>query len=186
MSIMQRPPSGTFASFQDELNSRICGEYGRWVLVKLYSGRWAPVWYACLDMEDYCESILEEDEFFHDEPYFDGEAANPSYPVAREALSAIIERLRKEAAEDPLMAEVFDEDIQKAMRDLKDCHQSVTTNVGDHCPTISMRYSKNGEADYCLEVRVTRLASEQHAKAAAAHIQRLLFDDVTSDKVQGT
>ncbi len=84
MSIMQRPPSGTFKSFQDELNSRIFGDYGRWVLVKLYSGRWAPVWYACLDMEDYCELILEEDEFFHDEPRFDGDTANPSYPIARE------------------------------------------------------------------------------------------------------
>ncbi|WP_124572033.1 MULTISPECIES: hypothetical protein [unclassified Burkholderia] len=185
MSIMQRPPSGTFKSFQDELNSRICGDYGRWVLVKLYSGRWAPVWYACLDMEDYCELILEEDEFFRDEPCFDGDTANPSYPIAREALFAIIESLRNEVAENPLMAEAFDEDIRKATRDLKGCLESVTTTVGDCRPTISMRYSKNGEADYCLDVQVTGLASEQHAKAAAAHIQRLLFDDSTSDELKG-
>ncbi|PAJ77748.1 hypothetical protein CJO71_27210 [Burkholderia ubonensis] len=143
------------------------------------------MWYACLDMEDYCESILEEDAFFHDEVGFDGDTANPSYPTAREALSAIIESLRNEVAEYPLMAEAFDEGIQRATRDLKDCLESVTTTVGDGRPTISMRYSKNGEADYCLEVQVTRLASEQHAKAAAAHIQKLLFDDSTSDELKG-
>lgn len=52
-------------------------------------------------------------------------------------------------------------------------------------PRFPAMNPKNGEADYCLDVQVTGLASEQHAKAAAAHIQRLLFDDSTSDELKG-
>ncbi|WP_157379854.1 hypothetical protein [Burkholderia ubonensis] len=73
-----------------ELKSRIRGDYGRWVLVELYSGRWAAIWYACCDDEGYCQLILRE-EFF--------DAENPSFSTPHEALARIIEGYEKEASE---------------------------------------------------------------------------------------
>ncbi|SOE86976.1 hypothetical protein SAMN05446935_7514 [Burkholderia sp. YR290] len=111
--------TGTYASRSDELDSRVHGDYSRWKLVQLYSGRWAPIWYACFGMESYAEAILDEDEgdFFHDKPMY-GREANPLYLTAQDALAVIIRELEAEGKRER-MEEVFAPFIQKAKRDLR-------------------------------------------------------------------
>ncbi|WP_124674387.1 hypothetical protein [Burkholderia cepacia] len=95
-----------------ELKSRIRGDYGRWVLVELYSGRWAPIWYACCDDEGYCRLILSEG-------FFD--ADNPSFPTPHEALAKIVQGYEEEAAEVGqwvLSDEAHGNDIRRARNDM--------------------------------------------------------------------
>ncbi|UEP39762.1 hypothetical protein LL998_34040 (plasmid) [Burkholderia ambifaria] len=103
----------------EELKSRIRGDYSRWVLVELYSGRWAPIWYACCDDEGYCRLILSE-EFF--------DADNPSFPTPHEALATIIQRYEEEAAEVGqwvLSDEAHGNDIRRARNDMTKCQMSI-------------------------------------------------------------
>ncbi|WP_322071945.1 hypothetical protein [Paraburkholderia bannensis] len=96
----------------EEMRSRIRGDYGRWILVELYSGRWAAIWYLCPDDEGYCRLILSE-EFF--------DADNPSFPTPQEALAEIIRAYEKEAGqvgEWMLSEEVNGRDVRKAKEDM--------------------------------------------------------------------
>ncbi|WP_321853789.1 hypothetical protein [Burkholderia cenocepacia] len=96
----------------EELKSRIRGDYGRWVLVELYSGRWAAIWYACCDDEGYCRLILRE-EFF--------DAENPSFSTPHEALTKIIQGFEKEASEVGswiLSDEAYGNHLRRAQNDM--------------------------------------------------------------------
>lgn len=96
----------------EELKSRIRGDYGRWVLVELYSGRWAAIWYACFDDEGYCRLILRE-EFF--------DAENPSFSTPHETLTKIIQGYEKEASEVGswiLSDEAYGNHLRRAQNDM--------------------------------------------------------------------
>ncbi|HDR9473289.1 hypothetical protein [Burkholderia multivorans] len=104
--------TGDKLSPAEELKLRIRGDYGRWVLVELYSGRWASIWHACCDDEEYCRLILSE-------KFFD--ADNPSLPTPHEALANIVQEYEEEAAEVGqwiLSDEAHGNDIRRARNDM--------------------------------------------------------------------
>ncbi|MBU9679170.1 hypothetical protein QZM91_16580 [Burkholderia multivorans] len=123
-------------SLVDELKSRIRGDYGRWVLVELYSGRWAAIWYACRDDEGYCRLILSE-EFF--------DAENPSFATPHEALAEIVRGYEDEASEvGPwvLSDEVHGKDLQRARDDMMK-HQSAMRRSEPVAKKMLARASKD-------------------------------------------
>lgn len=127
-------PSSRLASLpynspKQELQARIRGDYGQWLLIELYSGRWAPIWHACAEQDEYCESILleEQGDFFHDEPAYDGGKPNPTYRTAHEALEKIISDLAEEAREGHL-EDVFAPIIKRAKRDYRTCLENATND----------------------------------------------------------
>lgn len=91
------------------LAKHLKADYVRWVLVQLPSGRWASVWHECIENEALCESILQEaPEHFE----------TSRYPTQADALKAIVDELEREAASNPLVAEFFAPEIQRARADL--------------------------------------------------------------------
>ncbi|MFX1695847.1 hypothetical protein [Paraburkholderia sp. A1RO-1] len=104
----------------EELKTRIRGEYGEWKLVELYSGAWAPIWYACFELENYAYAILEEsEEFFNDEPLFEDHTPNPTYRTAHEALEKIVDGLQEELLNHPSQDAYYSKHIRNARRDLR-------------------------------------------------------------------
>jgi hypothetical protein len=94
------------------LKKHIKGVYGQWHLVQLLSGKWSPVWWAALDIEDLFLAIVMEDEnwFSHQITF-----APPSVHATKaEALREIIHATEKEMEEHPSMRPYFELNLKRA------------------------------------------------------------------------
>lgn len=124
----------TGATYQKLLRHRVDGDYHRWMLVHLPSGKWAAVWHECFNDERRCEMILSEsDEWFSEEPVAGGKA-NPTYTSRAGALQAIIEGFEEEFSHSPLMDDVFEPYIAQARRDLLNASASADAGTSTNGP----------------------------------------------------
>lgn len=157
-----KPQEGTYPTVVDELRSRIRGDYSRWVLVELYSGRWAAIWHACVDNENYCSAIISE-EFFDER--------NPSYLTAQDAVAAIVVKIEQEAAEaGEWLLDAHANDIRRAQQDIQRYRAEAITARHEADPVLAAL--ADAWTEFCIVHAIPRSYDGEPTEAALEAIER--------------